>query len=654
MTAYDLGTLLERTSGKTYVINYSVKTGNKICCAVIGFEFKVDLESAYCIEPLFGDVKLSWTKMNLVQCEHCEKFGHFVLKCDVTITSTPKPFKPFKKSTLEKNCLRLAKLYAKKNVPISCPAAFGGRSWAQVVLATSIFYDYSTGAGSGFFSIFGLDSDGKHPSFISINSSLDAHLLILKCFLKLLSNQMLDIVKCPLVSVSQSFIPVLSAVVNSSADLDMVLDVLNTCSAPSFPVVDDALVLSSNSMRVLTSKVGSLESKLVALEASVGSVLGKLDLLCAGSETKSRPSIRPWIINKFEGVRIFSSGLDKGFLGTGVAVIINNFLAYYVSKVEEVPDHLISVWGTLKVINFIFVSSNLASAVVSHIVDNVSEFFDIDHKLISVSVGLGGLLDTYFNNACKQANRNWWKFKLENTNKAQWVHFKELFLAGLLTYSNEFHEVKNNSNLNAMWKALRKILVHATDMLFILRIVKAFGSGDLLKSDWLVKIWSAVDNDEAFKFTRLVLNGAGLLELLRHLSIVKKRYWKSKYYESRAFKDATIKKAIDHHMENFCSNKEKIIKSVVLDHLVVDDELVIEPNKVKLKVNEIMEEWTRKQSMLLQMSDLWSCQYMPLNYVDDNAFSGVIKEIDMKELSLVVGNLPNKKAAGLLGIPNEL
>ncbi|KAG9298420.1 hypothetical protein G9A89_008684 [Geosiphon pyriformis] len=41
--------------------------------------------------------------------------------------------------------------------------------------------------------------------------------------------------------------------------------------------------LSSSSSKVLTSKVGSLESKLVALDASVGAILRKLDQLCTSS-----------------------------------------------------------------------------------------------------------------------------------------------------------------------------------------------------------------------------------------------------------------------------------------------------------------------------------------------------------------------------------
>ncbi|KAG9306908.1 hypothetical protein G9A89_000776 [Geosiphon pyriformis] len=45
---------------------------------------------------------------------------------------------------------------------------------------------------------------------------------------------------------------------------------------------------------------------------------------------------------------------------------------------------------------------------------------------------------------------------------------------------------------------------------------------------------------------------------------------------------------------------------------------------------------------------------MPLDYVDNNAFSGVMNKIGMEKLSLVVDNLLNDKAAELLGIPNEL
>ncbi|KAG9307320.1 hypothetical protein G9A89_017148 [Geosiphon pyriformis] len=347
--AHNLGTFLERAGEKTCVINCSVNTGNRVCCAVIGFESEEDLESAYHIELIFGSAKLFWARMDLVWCEHCGKFGHSVLECDATITSTSKPFKLFKKSASKENCLCLARLYTKKNILISHPTAFGGRFWAQVVLAMSISHNHSTGTGSGLFPIVGTDSNGKCSSL----TSMDFFWM-----------HVLDIVK-QLNGVELPSIPVLSAVVDSSMDLNMVLDVPNTCSVLPSPVTDDASIFSSSSLKVLTSKVGSLKSKLVALKASVGSVLvnnlvwkvamcnirginiptkqkdimhwhkksGNMVLFI--TKTKLKPNIRPWIINKFERVRIFSSGLDKSFLRAGVVIIINYSLVCHVSKVEK-------------------------------------------------------------------------------------------------------------------------------------------------------------------------------------------------------------------------------------------------------------------------------------------------------------------------------
>ncbi|KAG9290892.1 hypothetical protein G9A89_011042 [Geosiphon pyriformis] len=78
---------------------------------------------------------------------------------------------------------------------------------------------------------------------------------------------------------------------------------------------------------------------------------------------------------------------------------------------------------------------------------------------------------------------------------------------------------------------------------------------------------------------------------------------------------------------------------MVLDHLVINDNLVLEPEKVKSKINKIMMGWTR---------------VCTIPQLLDDAFSGVIREIVMEELLLVVGGLPDDKVAGLSGIPNEL
>ncbi|KAG9305745.1 hypothetical protein G9A89_005143 [Geosiphon pyriformis] len=67
------------------------------------------------------------------------------------------------------------------------------------------------------------------------------------------------------------------------------------------------------------------------------------NLVSIVTETKLRSRVRPWIVDKFNGVRVFTSGLNFGHLGMGVAVIINVSLAHHVCKVSEVPGQLLSI-----------------------------------------------------------------------------------------------------------------------------------------------------------------------------------------------------------------------------------------------------------------------------------------------------------------------
>ncbi|KAG9297114.1 hypothetical protein G9A89_019395 [Geosiphon pyriformis] len=111
----------------------------------------------------------------------------------------------------------------------------------------------------------------------------------------------------------------------------------------------------------------------------------------------------------------------------------------------------------------------------------------------------------------------------------------------------------------------------------------------------------------------MVLVGVSSMKVVKHLFMVKKKYWKSKYFKLKTSEDTAIRKAINQHMDNFCSDKRLMIKSI-LDHLfhkvvldyLVDNKLVVEPDEIKLKVDEIMEEWTRKWTVLPRISIFWS------------------------------------------------
>ncbi|KAG9302317.1 hypothetical protein G9A89_008809 [Geosiphon pyriformis] len=658
MTAHDLGTLLERAEGKTCIINHSLETGNRFCCAVIGFESNEELKSAFLTEPIFGGICLSWARLNLVQCGKCERFGHSVLECDASDVLPFVSFELLKRPFFGTNCLQLARLYAKKNVPISCPTVFGGKSWAQVV--SSAFSSGGSPSSSGLFF-------GGMPLVVGLSShqvvSLNDCLAVLEHSLEILSDQISVILKklsfIDLVSLAASFCaPSLAVSVPSAlvVDSNMTIDNMLALADPSFSGSSgSATVLSSSGSKVFISKIGGLESKMSALEASFGSILVRLDLLCSGS----------------------------GFFGAGVAIIMADFFTCHVTKIEKVSGHVMvvhllfknklsvsvvglymgassgthfgqasevnsviakavnsscfiilggdfnengsernvnfkfclelglvnlfagyplvsnSTWsnsrGVEKTIDFIFVSESLASAITGHGVGSVFDFFDTDHCV---------------------------------------SRFKDCTSAKLLAVSGGFLDTLAHADVDDMWVFLEKMLVDSADEIFL-------------------RHWFSCHNCQV---------GGKSLDVLKQLSLFWKEYRKSKMYKSKLAEEASVWKAIESHMEKFCSDKGAIIRNVlnqpfrkvVFDHLVVNDKLVLEPGMVKLGVDEIMKGWTRKRTVSLVVPDVWARQYAPLDYVKDNAFLGVMCSIDMSELLLVVNNLPNSKAAGLSGIPNEL
>ncbi|KAG9298038.1 hypothetical protein G9A89_018866 [Geosiphon pyriformis] len=283
--AHDLGNLLVRAGGKTCVINCSLDTDNRICCAVICFENDKDLESAFCMEPVFGGMKLSWARLDLVRCERCRKLGHSVLKCDAKVSHSPKLSKSFKKIVSNENCLQLAKLYAKKSVPISRLAAFSGKSWAQVVSLASSFNGSHFGFGPDFDSFPGTSGLVGNLSLAGpVSSILETCLTSLEHSLELLIDKVSSIVGkldslslVPLALAFSSQPLVAPGSVDTKFSSDMVLDEPDFVVDPPFLISFGALRLDLSSSKILTSKVGCLESKMVALEALVSLVLEKLD-----------------------------------------------------------------------------------------------------------------------------------------------------------------------------------------------------------------------------------------------------------------------------------------------------------------------------------------------------------------------------------------
>ncbi|KAG9291333.1 hypothetical protein G9A89_003985 [Geosiphon pyriformis] len=178
-------------------------------------------------------------------------------------------------------------------------------------------------------------------------------------------------------------------------------------------------------------------------------------------------------------------------------------------------------------------------------------------------------------------------------------------LSGNFNEDGEFHCSKNK--FSSKFFGLK---------LLIAKIVKKFGSGNLSGLDCLVRTWLTLNRVKAHDFADLVSLGVKSEMVLGYLLLP--------------------------------------FHKVVLDYLVMDDKLILKPKEVKLNINKIMEEWTRKWAVSLVMPDFWACQYASLDYVQDCAFFDVISAVDLSELLLVVDGLLNNKAVDLSDISNEL
>ncbi|KAG9303010.1 hypothetical protein G9A89_006227 [Geosiphon pyriformis] len=599
-TVHNLGNLLEETSEKTCVINRSLESGNRTRCAVVGLESNKMLKSAFCMVLIFGRVKLSWAKLGFVQYNKCGKFSHSVLECDAEIASTSKLPKSFiKQVTLDENCLQLAKLYVKKSIIFSASTSSG----------------LSVGSDSSFFSSGGPGSGGLPSSTFSLNSALN------DCLFGMYT-------KTPKWCQVGVFGAFPSVVANSNSLSNMVLDSLDSLSNTPLLIATDGLVLGLSSSKVLTSKLNSLESKFVALEVL--------------------------IMSKFDGIWVFTFGLDSGHLGSEVAIIMNNFLAQHICKILDISGQLFSLRLLFKnnlSVSVLELYARASLAVCFSQADNVNSLIA---RVVNESsfIILGG------------------NFNEDDSHKS--ASFKKCFDLDLVnSLSEDLYKKK------ATWNNSRGV-VKTIDYVFV-----SSNLVNVILDCGMAGVEKFFNTDHKAVFVSVSLGG--LLDV--QLNSLCKQYnfkgaddalW-SKFKDETAVNAAMLYddflnakmcsdldamwnavhktlSAINRRMESFESNKGHTIRSVlewlfckvVLDYLVVGKELILEPDHVKDKVDEIIE------GVIRDVPEDWSCQYQPMEHVFNGVFSNVMNCISFVELFGVISNLPDEKAASLSNISNEL
>ncbi|KAG9292350.1 hypothetical protein G9A89_015220 [Geosiphon pyriformis] len=255
--------------------------------------------------------------------------------------------------------------------------------------------------------------------------------------------------------------------------------------------------------------------------------------------------------------------------------------------------------GVMKTINYVFVSLNLVNSLVHCGVLDVGNYFDTDHQAVSVSLGLGGLLNTHLFSFRKQANKNHWKFNVKNASEAKWLEFKNAMAVNAAMFSDVFSDTVKD--------VICKILV--------------LSAGGTFKKRWF-KSFDTVHNRVLFRFYMLELLvsklvKASCLSSSDNLDSADVLLVKSMFYSGAKFDNIHSALAKAKRLYHF----SKLLKSKCA-----------EESHIRQAINNRMESFELDKSHTIR----------------------IISKIDVDELLCVVSSLLDRKAASLSGISNEL
>ncbi|KAG9286715.1 hypothetical protein G9A89_012265 [Geosiphon pyriformis] len=606
--------------------------------------------------PVLRGINLHWSCLSFSKCAKYKNMSHISLGCfiDENISSGRSPCKMF----LDIDKSRLATIYVKCLAPVAHFVTFGKVPWAKIADRSSFpfFSEHSSLVDSGSFS--------EIKSILSVMIDIKKRFAVLKSSFTSLMEQISELAK----------------------RLDLLVlaishDVVMRKGSGGTTGGKTAANLESS----VFSEVKRLENMLEELSVSVLSLtIATCNIRDINNLTKQEDivywhkNINNLIVDKFSGVYVFTLGMNSGYLNLGVAIVIDNSLAKYIFKISEVLAKKINSFiakavskfsfivlsgdfnedgsyrcasykkcldlglvnsldegsiakmliqcnscGVTRVINYLFMSSNLVNSIVNHDVTDVVDYFNTNYKAIAVSMGLSGLLD---------------------------CEFKDIMAANIIMFLNEFARTKSFSDLNAMWVVVHKIMVFSANGTFRKKWFKSFNGvftkvssrfyklellvSKLVKTSHLassknfallLETWDRLNNSGVAKVKSLFLSGYSFDVIYSELAKARKSYCSSKLLKSKHAEKSHIRQAICKRMKNFELDKDYIIRSVlehlfckvVLDYLVVGNKLVLKPRLVKFK------------------------------YVFDKAFSGVMCLIGFNKLYGMVFNLPDSKAAGL-------
>ncbi|KAG9293643.1 hypothetical protein G9A89_018980 [Geosiphon pyriformis] len=331
-TAHDLSDLVNSYGEKTCFIgrNPSFYVYNR--CAIVCFADKATKSAAISSVSVYKSVNLHWAGLSLAHCAKYECFGHISDMCLVGENS---------------------EVHHRQVAPVVCLVFFGRKTWAQVASGLSFCV---------FSSVpFGADSTlSAKPLVVASdslnNSGLTNCMASLECSMEILLDQVSEILRklsfVELVPISSSFcviLPVVASFMGSDLNLDMAVDsvIFGFDKIELFVFWFGFIGSFSISMTDLIWKIATCNVR------GINNPTKQVDIICwhkemnnlisIVTETKLKDKIHPWIINRFDGVHVFTSEVNSGYLNFGMAIIIDTSLACHVYKVSKVPGQILCI-----------------------------------------------------------------------------------------------------------------------------------------------------------------------------------------------------------------------------------------------------------------------------------------------------------------------
>ncbi|KAG9289013.1 hypothetical protein G9A89_015562 [Geosiphon pyriformis] len=701
-------------NGKSCVIDHYLVFYARTRCTTICFDSAESLDAVIKIMSVLKEANLHWSHFILAKYAECGKLGHTLLTCLIGEKKNVFSGALLRKILSNSDKNRLAVIYTKHLAPVASQIA-GGSSFSPLLIWNILLK-------AGFFL--------ELKPILLVSLELNDRFVTLKHSLASLTEHVDMLVKRlntpgPTVSqLSPGHQPLVTPL-SQNQGTDIVM-------SKSLVVVFNLIVISK-----IEKTLNNLLITVMSLLAKINNTSSddiiywhkkKDNLVSIFMESKLKRKICPWIVNKFDGVQMFTSGLEFDYLSVGVVVVINSSLVKHVCKISEVSGQLLSIkllfknklsvsilglytagninsliakavnksffvilggnfnedgsgkyasfkkclaFGLVnalggsscivKTIDYVLIFLNLVNVVVGRGMFSVEEYFDTDHQAVSVLVSLGSLLN---------------KYNCKDVDNIKWTKFKDDTAANTAMFYDDFLMARIHSDLDAMWVALNKVLYlfakavfkrkwfkdydhifvkklfkfHKLELL-VLKLVKTFHLDSFGEFTSLLDKWESLDSVNASVVKFFFLSGSSFDTIWSVLSKIRKSYCFSKILKAKHIRESKIRSAIDKRMESFKLNKSHTIKSVLkcpfykitLDHLVMDDELVLEPDLVRTKMDIIIEGWTRKHNVVSVVPGVWCCQYQPLEYVFNDVFFGVMCLIDFDEMSSVISNLPDEK-----------